>query len=163
MWRPAAAPDPLDGATGSVPAMTAELYDLAARYAAGADRNDAELFVSAFLPHGRLRRFDPADAPQPASDRSGHQSLAEVPGLLGRYARTFHHLGQARYEVDEETATGEVYCLAHHLTTDDPPVVQVMHIRYRDRYRRVDGRWGIEDRCVLVDWSEHRPLPGGAG
>jgi hypothetical protein len=137
--------------------MTAELYDLAARYAAGADRRDSDLFISAFLPEGRLRRYEPADAPAPASDRGGHAALAEVPSLLGRYAQTFHHLGQARYELDGDVATGEVYCLAHHLTDDDPPVVHVLHIRYADRYRRVDGRWGIEDRRVLVDWTERRP------
>lgn len=139
--------------------MTAELYELAARYAAGADRRDPQLFISAFLPDGRLRRYEPADAPTPLTDRAGHASLAEVPSLLSRYARTFHHLGQARYDVEAggDSATGEVYCLAHHLTADDPPVLHVMHIRYADRYRCVDGRWGIEDRRVLVDWTERRP------
>lgn len=138
--------------------MSAELYDLAARYAAGADRRDPDLFISAFLPGGRLRRYEPADAPTPASERVGHAALAEVPSLLSRYARTFHHLGQARYDIDGDTATGEVYCLAHHVTADDPPIVHVLHIRYADRYRCVDGQWGIEDRWVLVDWTEHRPV-----
>lgn len=140
-----------------MPTVTAELYDLAARYAAGADRRDPELFISAFLPQGRLRRYEPADAPEPSSDRAGHAALAEVPALLGRYARTSHHLGQARYDLDGDVATGEVYCLAHHLTADDPPLLHVMHIRYVDRYRCVGGRWGIEDRRVLVDWTEDRP------
>ncbi len=134
--------------------MTGELFDLSVRYAAGADRRDADLLVSAFVGDGRLRRYDPADAAEPASDRRGHAALREVPGLLSRYASTFHHLGQARYEVDGDTATGEVYCMARHLTADDPPSVHVMHIRYADRYRRVDGKWGIEDRRVLVDWTE---------
>jgi len=138
--------------------MTEELYDLSARYAAGADRRDAALFVSAFLPEGRLRRYEPGEASEPASDRSGHEALAAVPGLLARYDRTFHHLGQARYAVDGDDATGEVYCLAHHVTAGDPAEVHVMHIRYADRYRRVEGRWGIADRRVLVDWSERRPL-----
>lgn len=106
------------------------------------------------MPDGRLRRLDPADAPAPVTDRQGRAVLTEVPALLGRYARTFHHLGQARYDVHGDVATGEVYCTARHVTTDDPPEVHVMHIRYADRYRRVDGRWGIEDRRVLVDWSE---------
>jgi len=136
----------------------AELQDLAARYAAGADRRDGLLFVSAFLPEGRLRRFEPADASEPMTDRQGSGALAAVPQLLARYARTFHHLGQARYEIDGDVAAGEVYCTASHLTADEAPVVQVMHIRYHDVYRRVDGRWGIEDRRVLVDWTEQHPL-----
>lgn len=142
--------------------MTDELHDLSARYAAGADRRDADLFVSAFVPDGRLRRYDPSDAPEPATDRHGHAALAAVPDLLSRYAHTFHHLGQARYEIDGEVATGEVYCLAHHLTRDDPPMMHVMHIRYLDRYRLAAGRWGIEDRRVLVDWTEHRPAGADA-
>lgn len=142
--------------------MTAELYELSARYAAGADRRDIELFVSAFLPEGRLRRFDPSDAAAPVTDRRGHDSLAEIPGLLARYAHTFHHLGQARYEVDGDVASGEVYCVATHVSADHPFEANVMHIRYVDRYRNVDGRWGIEDRRVLVDWSERRPAGGGS-
>ncbi|MEX2293465.1 MAG: nuclear transport factor 2 family protein [Acidimicrobiales bacterium] len=139
--------------------MTAELVDLAARYAAGADRRDPDLFVSAFLAEGRLRRYDPADATEPSTDRQGLDALAQVPGLLDRYSHTFHHLGQSRYDmVGDDTATGEIYCLAHHLTRTDPPVLQVMHIRYLDRYRRVDGQWGIEDRRVLVDLTEHRSI-----
>lgn len=142
--------------------MTAELFDLSVRYAAGADRGDADLFVSAFVANGRLRRYDSADAVQPTSDRQGHDSLREIPDLLARYAHTFHHLGQARYEVDGEVASGEVYCMATHVTAGDPTEARVMHIRYLDRYRKVDGRWGIEDRRVLVDWSERRPTGGGS-
>lgn len=142
--------------------MTAELYDLSTRYAAGADRRDPDLFVSAFLPNARLRRYDPADAPEPVTDRQGCEALAEIPGLLERYTKTFHHLGQARFEVDGDVATGEVYCTAHHLTRDQPPVSHVLHIRYQDRYLRVEGRWGIEDRRVLVDWTEQRSHTEGA-
>ncbi len=140
--------------------MTADLRELSARYAAGADRGDADLFVSAFVPDGRLRRYEPSDAPEPTSDRRGHPALAEVPGLLRRYRRTFHLIGQSRYEVDGDKATGEVYCLAHHVDDDDPPVVHVMHIRYLDQYRRDGDRWGIADRKVMVDWVERRPISG---
>lgn len=140
--------------------MTAELFDLSVRYAAGADRRDADLFVSAFLPDGRLRRFDGADAVAPTSDRRGHAALREVPGLLARYAHTFHHLGQARYDEDGEVASGEVYCVASHVSAGEPStpaMVHVMHIRYLDTYRRVATGWGIEDRRVVVDWAERRP------
>jgi len=140
--------------------MTAELFDLSVRYAAGADRRDAELFASAFLPDGRLRRYDGADTAEPTSDRQGYEALLEVPGLLARYAHTFHHLGQARYDEDGDRATGEIYCIASHVsagTADTPAMVHVMHIRYLDVYRRAATGWGIEDRRVVVDWAERRP------
>ncbi|HEX6419295.1 MAG TPA: nuclear transport factor 2 family protein [Acidimicrobiales bacterium] len=136
----------------------ADLFALAVRYAAGADRRDGATFAAAFLPGGRLRVFDPSEATEPLSDRVGREELAAVPGLLRRYERTFHFLGQAGYEVGRggDEARGEVHCLAHHRLAGPPPATVVMHIRYRDHYRRVDGRWGIEDRRVLVDWTERR-------
>ena len=146
----------IDRFDGTALGMTADLHDLSARYAAGADRRDADLFVSAFLPDGRLRRFDGEAAEEASSDRQGHAALREVPGLLARYAHTFHQLGQARYDVQGEAATGEVYCTASHVSAGIPAMVHVMHIRYLDTYRRVAGAWGIDERRVIVDWSEHR-------
>ena len=36
--------------------------------------------------------------------------------MLEQYDQTFHFVGNTRYEIDATHATGEVYCLAHHLT-----------------------------------------------
>jgi hypothetical protein len=72
-----------------------------------------------------------------------------------------HMLGQSMYEQDGDRATGEVYCLAHHL---DPalngPSNYVMYMRYEDRYRRVDGQWRIETRRVNIDWTDRRIAVG---
>ena len=38
--------------------------------------------------------------------------------------------------ISDGEATGEVYCAAHHLTEGPPRRSTVLHIRYRDRYRR---------------------------
>lgn len=142
--------------------MTDELAELSARYAAGADRRDPDLFASAFVPDGRLRRFDGADSTHALTDRQGHEALREVPGLLARYDHTTHEVGQARYALDGDLATGEVHCTATHVTGGERPQALVMHIRYLDTYRRVDGRWGIEDRRVVVDRSERRPVGPGS-
>jgi len=136
------------------------LRELSDRYASGADRRDSALYVSAFLPTGRLYIHRPADAPA-LSQRHGHESLAKVTGLLGeRYDLTFHFLGNRFYEVapDAQTATGDVYCIAHHIThatsTD-----HVMHIRYEDQYARNDaGEWRIEERRFRLLFTETRPI-----
>lgn len=138
--------------------MTESLADLSRRYAVGADRRDPDLFVSAFLPDGRLRRYDGADATEPLTDRQGHAALREVPTLLARYVRTTHAVGESRYEVDGDAATGEVHCTATHVTGGDVREALVMHIRYLDTYRRVDGQWGIADRRVVVDRSERHAV-----
>ena len=132
-----------------------EIRDLAARYASGVDRRDRDLFLSAFHPDARLAVYSDSEADEPDSVRQGHEELGQVPSLITRYRRTFHFVGQHRCEIDGDEATGEVYCIARHLTPDDHGGTDfVMHIRYQDRYRRDDGGWRIAERRVLVDWTE---------
>jgi ketosteroid isomerase-like protein len=139
------------------------LRGLAALYAAGVDRRDRDMFLSAFTSDGRLRVFNPGDSPEPTGEMNGHEELARVMKGIAVYDRTHHFVGNALYEVDDQdvaseptSATGEVYCVAHHLTrgrhggTD-----HVMYIRYADEYRRDEaGEWKISDRQVLVDWTD---------
>jgi len=133
----------------------AALRELAERYAAGVDRRDTELFLSAFDPEqGRLLVFDPSEASEPRGTRHGGDELAGVISSIARYDKTFHMLGNARYDVDGDTASGEVYCTAHHLASDRTD--HVMYIRYRDDYRRSEDGWRIVERRVLVDWREAR-------
>jgi hypothetical protein len=79
-------------------------------------------------------------------------------------AAELHHLA-VRYAAGADRRDGEMFAGAFlpagRLRVFDPPeaagprpTTVVMHIRYRDRYRRAGGRWGIEDRRVLVDWTE---------
>jgi hypothetical protein len=135
------------------------LRRLAALYARAADRDLPETFAGVFLPDARLRVYRPSDTDTPSTDITGHEALAGVPGkLAGRHARTFHFLGQSTYDIGDDEASGEVYCLAHHLTADpDGGTDYVMHMRYLDTYRRGDdGEWRIAERTAHVDWTETR-------
>jgi SnoaL-like protein len=147
-------PDPATLAT------QAALRSLSERYAQAVDRRDGDAFAAVFLPEGRIRVFNPAEADAPIGQTVGRQALAGVPASVGaRYTRTQHFLGQSTYEIGDGVATGEVYCLAHHLA----PLPRggaseyTMFIRYADRYRLgADRAWSIEERHVLVDWTETR-------
>jgi hypothetical protein len=149
----------------SLPALLAladelALRRLSARYAAGADGGSGDTYAHVFLPDGRLRVHRPDDVEGPAPATVGHEALATVPGRLRqRYVRTFHLLGQALYEIGDDEATGEVYCLAHHLAAgSDAHTSHVMHMRYEDAYRRDDrGDWKIAERDAHIDWTETRP------
>jgi ketosteroid isomerase-like protein len=144
------------------PAATAadavELRALAENYAHGADRGDKDAFLSAFHPDARLIVFTNTDDDEPRSVREGHEALSAIPEMLRRYDKTFHFVGNHRYAVDGDTASGEVYCIAHHLTTDaDGATDFVMLIRYLDSYRRdPGGAWRIAEREVRPDWTESR-------
>lgn len=133
--------------------MDDELFELSRVYASAADRRDRDAFLSVFAPDARL-----TVSRDGAGDRTmaGHDALASIPVSLGRFERTFHLLGQARYSVDRDRATGEVYCVAHHLASGTNTV---MYIRYADEYGRdASGAWRIADRRVQVDWTETRPV-----
>jgi hypothetical protein len=134
-----------------------ELRALAEHYAAGVDRRDRDLFLSAFHPDGVLVLLDHADPTLVRATRSGHAELADVTELIARYEKTFHLIGNVRYTVDGDRATGEVYCVAHHLTPDrHGGTDHVMMIRYQDTCSRRGGRWGIDERRLITDWTETR-------
>jgi hypothetical protein len=121
------------------------------------DRRDRDLFLSAFHADGVLVLLDYSDPTQVRATRSGHGELGDVTELITRYDKTFHFIGNTRYDLEGDRATGEVYCVAHHLTTDRHGGTDyVMMIRYLDTYTRRDGRWGIEERRLVTDWTELR-------
>jgi hypothetical protein len=135
------------------------LRRLAALYAHGADRGEAETFAGVFLPDARLQVYRVPELDDPMTDLTGTSALSRIPGKLAeRYTRTFHFLGQSTYDIGDDEATGEVYCLAHHLTADQHGGTSyVMHMRYLDTYRRDDaGEWKIAERTAYVDWTETR-------
>ena len=90
------------------------------------------------------------------------ERLARIPEVIQRYPKTFHMLGQSTYDIGDTEATGEVYCIAHHLTLDEPAgpgtgTDYVMFIRYEDTYRPDGaGAWKFAQRRLRVDWTETR-------
>jgi hypothetical protein len=151
-------------------AIRHELRSLAEQYARGVDHHDdVDGFVALFHADAVISIHDPGDSTEPREIR-GAERLARIPEAIQRYSKTFHMLGQSTYELGDGEATGEVYCIAHHLT---PEPVQpgdgggtdyVMFIRYEDTYRPdADGAWKFAHRRLRVDWTETRGVnPPGA-
>ncbi len=138
------------------------LNALAQTYARAADERDVEAFIAIFAPDAELRIYPPEDPTHPRI-RRGAVALAAIPDALAKYEKTFHLLGQATYawSDDEQTATGEVYCEAHHLTAypDGTRADRVMFIRYIDAYRHDSPiGWKITTREVRIDWIDTRIL-----
>jgi hypothetical protein len=140
---------------------------LAARYAAGVDRRDRDLFLSAFHPEATLRVFrEGPNGEEVISTRTGHEEIGVIPSVISRYEKTFHFIGNHLCQVGGDEAEGEVYCTARHLSAGIHGGLDfVMLIRYQDRYRRDPGQdWLIADRLVQIDWTEiHAALdPSGS-
>jgi hypothetical protein len=145
-------------ATTDESATRHELRSLAEGYARGVDRrDDVEGFVALFLPDAVISIHDPSDTTEPREIR-GAERLARIPEVIQRYPKTFHMLGQSTYDIGDGEASGEVYCIAHHLTPgQDGGTDHVMFIRYEDTYRPDEsGAWKFAERRLRVDWTETR-------
>ena len=145
------------------------LFALSVAYAAAADARDGEGLVALFVEDGELVVPRPPAELRPVTVRSGHDALRQVADFLGRYHRTFHVVPNARYELDGDEATGEVQCVAHHLTAASSSSEDgggdgragtdtVWFIRYRDRYRRSDSTWKFLRRELHLQWVEEHPV-----
>jgi ketosteroid isomerase-like protein len=143
--------------TDDAAATRQELRSLAERYAQGVDRRDVDTFVALFHDDAAIVIHDPSESTDPRELR-GIERLAKVPEVIQRYPKTFHLLGQSTYDIGDGEATGEVYCIAHHLTPDvHGGTNYVMYIRYEDTYRPdADGVWKFAQRRLRVDWTETR-------
>ncbi len=163
-------------ATGVREADERALLALSVAYAACADARDGEGLAALFTEDGALVVPRPPSELRPVSVRSGHDALAEVAALLGRYERTFHLVSTPRFEVGGDEATGEVPCVAHHLSAPADPGADgpagtdtVWFIRYRDQYRRTGSVWRIVRRELHLQWVEEHlvsvlgPPPDGTG
>lgn len=129
----------------------AELADLAAAYAHAVDRRRFEQLRRVFTADGVLHT--------PTGSRRGHAEIESAMGRLHRYEATFHVLGQQRLAATAEGASGETYCVAHHLRRhDDGRVDSVMYIRYLDRFAATADGWRIAERRLEVDWTDDRSV-----
>jgi len=71
-----------------------------------------------------------------------------------------HFLGQSTIlSLTVDQGTGEVYCLAHHLTVDGGKRrLMIAALRYYDTFAKMDGAWLFAERLLYVDWIEERVL-----
>lgn len=135
------------------------IRDLVDGWAHCADRRLPRQQAELFLPEGTVSVYmgDP-ETTEPAQTIQGHDALAESFGVLNNYEHTTHFNGQSTVTLDGETATGESYCLAHHVWSEDEArKLMVMSIRYLDRFTKTEGGWRFADRKLIVDWTDTRP------
>jgi len=95
---------------------------------------------------------------EPTQVIDGREGLTPVFEDLNRYEATQHFNGQSTILLDEDRATGESYCIAHHLFTEDGErKLMLAHLRYRDTFIKLKGAWLFAERNLYVDWIETKP------
>jgi ketosteroid isomerase-like protein len=136
------------------------IRELIDAYAHCADRRDAKGQMALFTDDTRFLVFMDATAAGPTQELHGRESLAPVFDDLNQYAATMHFNGQSSISLDGERASGESYCLAHHLTVgqDGRRTMMIASIRYLDEFVKQDGLWLFAERRLMVNWIETRPI-----
>lgn len=136
----------------------AAIRELVDAYAQCADRRDAEGQKSLFTGDTHFVVYMDGQGSEPTQTFDGREALTPVFDALNNYRATMHFNGQSTIALDGDRATGESYCIAHHLFTDDGErKLMVAFLRYHDRLVKVDGSWLFAERRLYVDWTETRP------
>ena len=111
------------------------IQQLAVRYAMAVDARDLDLLAEQWSADAWMGK-------QHGAGPDGVRSFFRP--ILQRFYRSIHMVVGHRIDlIDEDNATGMVYCRAEHESADDWVVQAIV---YRDTYRRLGGRWGFASR-----------------
>ena len=129
------------------------LRHLIERYARMVDDRAWDTLPDVFTPDGVLSG--------PGYEMTGYEELRGGLALIDQYTSTLHLVHNHYVELAGDTATGEAYSVAGHLYETDGVARKLdMGIRYRDTYRRDDGRWRLLRREFHLAWQQDLPLNG---
>ena len=138
------------------------IRELVDAYAQCADTRDAEGQKSLFTEDTHFVVYMDGKGSAPTQELNGRESLTPVFDDLNRYEATMHFNGQSTISLDGDRATGESYCIAHHLFTEGGErKLMVAWLRYGDTFVKNDGAWLFAERNLYVAWTETRPSPSG--
>ena len=136
------------------------IRELVEAYAHCADRRDAKNQMALFAEEAHFVVYMNAKDPTPSQEQHSPEALAPVFAELNKYDATTHFVGQSTiFTLTPDRATGEAYCLAHHVTVDGGKRrLMVASLRYLDTFVKIGGAWFFSERRLYVDWMEERAL-----
>ena len=136
------------------------IRELVEAYAHFADRRDAKGQMSLFTPDTHFVVYMNAKDPTPSQELHSRETLAPVFAELNKYDATTHFVGQSTiFSLTADRATGEAFCLAHHVTVDGTKRrLMVASLRYLDTFVKMNNSWLFAERRLYVDWLEERAL-----
>jgi len=136
------------------------IRELVEAYAHYADRRDAKGQMCLFTEDAHFVVYMNAKDSTPSQEQHSREALAPVFAELNKYDATTHFVGQSTiFTLTDDRATGEAYCLAHHVTIDGGKRrLMIASLRYLDTFVKLDGSWLFAERLLYVDWLEERTL-----
>src|SRR6202034_1012324 len=105
------------------------------------DGRDANGQMALFTADAHFVVYMNAKDRAPSMELHSREALAPVFADLNKYDATMHFLGQSTiFTLTADRATGEVYCLAHHVTIDSGKRhLMLAALRYLDTFVKLDG------------------------
>ena len=134
------------------------IRELIDSYAHCADSRNAAGQKALFTEDTHFVVYMDGQGSEPSQVLDGREALTPIFDDLNRYQVTMHFNGQSTIELDGDRATGESYCIAHHLSaTGDERTLMLAYLRYKDTFTKAHGAWLFAERNLYVDWIETRP------
>jgi hypothetical protein len=135
------------------------IRELIDAYAQCADRRDADGQRALFTTDTHFVVYMDAGSSEPSMELHSREELRPVFDELNRYVATTHFNGQSTVTISGAAATGESYCLAHHVSVEgDERTIMIASIRYQDTFTKSDGTWLFSERRLYVDWTDTRSI-----
>ena len=134
------------------------IRNLVDQYAYCADTRDAQGQMALFTEDTRFIVFMDAKSSEPTQVINKRADLFPVFDNLNTYRATMHFNGQNTVlQLNDNTATGIAYCIAHHQTIQDGvQKLMIANIKYHDSFVKQNGQWLFSQRKLMVDWIESR-------
>src|ERR1700693_204494 len=126
------------------------IRELVEAYAHCADRRDAKGQMALFTPDTHFVVYMNAKDPTPSQELHSREALAPVFADLNQYDATMHFVGQSTIlTLTNDQATGEAYCLAHHITVSGGKRrLMLAALRYYDTFVRINDAWLFAERLL---------------
>jgi hypothetical protein len=136
------------------------IRELIDAYAHCADRREAEGQKALFTEDTHFVVYMNGEGTDPTDDLNGREQLTPVFAALNQYEVTMHFNGQSTVTLDGNRATGDTYCIAHHVFSDGERKIMVAYLRYLDTFVKQDGNWLFAERSLYLEFSDTRALGG---
>src|SRR5579859_8131628 len=133
------------------------IRELVDAYAHCADRRDADGQKALFTADTHFVVYMNGAGTEPTEDLHGREQLTPVFAALRQYEVTMHFNGQSTVTFDDSGATGESYCIAHHVySADGARKIMLAYIRYIDTFAKEEGAWRFAERKLYLEFSDTR-------
>jgi ketosteroid isomerase-like protein len=134
------------------------IRELIDAYAHCADRRDAEGQKALFTEDAHFVVYMNGEGTEPTDDLHGREQLTPVFAALKQYEVTMHFNGQSTVTLGGDRATGDTYCIAHHVFSDGERKIMVAYLRYLDTFVKQGGTWLFAERNLYLEFSDTRTL-----